>query len=110
MRHRIDKRPSIVGSEAASGWKGSQNMEPQPRSARCVLQDGTTIAGRLYGFPKSVAGEIVINTGMVDYPEALTHPSYSGQILVLTYPLIGHSGVPARTGTDPAFQAGSTQV
>lgn len=70
------------------------NMERQPPAAQLVLEDGTTIAGRLYGFPNSVAGEIVFNTGMVGYPEALTDPSYSGQILVLMYPLIGNYGVP----------------
>src|SRR5258708_12908810 len=72
------------------------NMERQAPVAQLVLEDGTTIAGRLFGFPKSVAGEVVFNTGMVGYPEALTDPSYSGQILVLTYPLIGNYGVPGR--------------
>ena len=47
-----------------------------------------------FGAPTSVAGEVVFNTGMVGYPEALTDPSYRGQILVLTYPLIGNYGVP----------------
>src|SRR5438552_11540721 len=69
-------------------------MEQKPPAARLVLEDGTAIAGRLHGFPKSVAGEIVFNTGMVGYPEALTDPSYAGQILVLTYPLVGNYGVP----------------
>jgi carbamoyl-phosphate synthase small subunit len=62
--------------------------------ARLVLEDGTTFTGRQLGFPKSVSGEVVFNTGMVGYTEALTDPSYSGQILVLTYPLIGNYGVP----------------
>lgn len=59
-----------------------------------VLEDGTSFAGRLLGFPKSVSGEVVFNTGMVGYTEALTDPSYSGQILVMTYPLVGNYGVP----------------
>jgi carbamoyl-phosphate synthase small subunit len=59
-----------------------------------VLEDGTVFRGRLHGFPKSVAGEVVFNTGMVGYTEALTDPSYRGQILVLTYPLVGNYGVP----------------
>ncbi len=46
--------------------------------------------------PPSVAGEVVFNTGMVGYPECFTDPSYEGQILVLTYPLIGNYGVPPR--------------
>ncbi len=47
-----------------------------------------------FGFSKTVFGEIVFNTGMVGYPETLTDPSYNGQILTLTYPLIGNYGVP----------------
>lgn len=62
--------------------------------ARLVLQDGTTYAGRLHGGARSVAGEVVFNTGMVGYTEALTDPSYRGQILALTYPLVGNYGVP----------------
>jgi carbamoyl-phosphate synthase small subunit len=59
------------------------------------LADGSNpIPARSFGAPVSVAGEVVFNTGMVGYPEALTDPSYRGQILVLTYPLIGNYGVP----------------
>lgn len=63
------------------------------RSASLVLRDGTVFEGRLIG-RKSVAGEVVFNTGMVGYPESFTDPSCHGQILVLTYPLIGNYGVP----------------
>lgn len=83
--------------------------ELTPPAAQLVLEDGATIAGRLFGFPKSAAGEVVFNTGMVGYPEALTDPSYRGQILVLTYPLIGNYGVPARNGTDKSFESGRIQ-
>ena len=62
--------------------------------AKLVLADGTVFAGRSLGFPRSVAGEVVFNTGMVGYTESLTDPSYAGQILVLTYPLVGNYGVP----------------
>ena len=59
------------------------------------LADGSTpIPGRSFGAATSVSGEVVFNTGMVGYPEALTDPSYRGQILVLTYPMIGNYGVP----------------
>lgn len=58
------------------------------------LEDGTVFTGKHFGFEKSVAGEVVFNTGMVGYPETLTDPSYTGQILVFTYPLIGNYGVP----------------
>lgn len=61
---------------------------------RLILQDGTTLTGRLRGYARSVAGEVVFNTGMVGYTEALTDPSYRGQIMVLTYPLVGNYGVP----------------
>lgn len=50
--------------------------------------------GRSFGAAVDMSGEVVFNTGMVGYPEALTDPSYRGQILVLTYPLIGNYGVP----------------
>ncbi|MBI2176062.1 glutamine-hydrolyzing carbamoyl-phosphate synthase small subunit [Candidatus Woesearchaeota archaeon] len=62
--------------------------------AKLVLQDGTIFNGFSFGAGKSVPGEVVFNTGMVGYPESLTDPSYKGQILVLTYPLIGNYGVP----------------
>lgn len=58
------------------------------------LADGTAFEGVSFGASRSVSGEVVFNTGMVGYPEALTDPSYRGQILVLTYPLIGNYGVP----------------
>jgi carbamoyl-phosphate synthase small subunit len=61
---------------------------------KLFLEDGTVFSGRSFGYPKPVAGEVVFNTGMVGYPETLTDPSYRGQILVLTYPLIGNYGVP----------------
>lgn len=63
---------------------------------KLILEDGTKIEGVSFGYPRSSAGEVVFNTGMVGYPESLTDPSYFGQILVLTYPLIGNYGVPAR--------------
>ncbi len=60
-----------------------------------VLEDGTTLKGSGFGYPCEVTGEVVFNTGMVGYPEALTDPSYSGQILTQTYPLIGNYGIPS---------------
>jgi carbamoyl-phosphate synthase small subunit len=68
-------------------------------------------AGRLLGCPRGAVGEVVFNTGMVGYLEALTDPSYKGQILVLTYPLIGNYGVPARNGNLPeAFESENVQI
>jgi carbamoyl-phosphate synthase small subunit len=62
---------------------------------RLVLADGFAVEGRSFGADCAVAGEVVFNTGMTGYVEALTDPSYKGQILVLTYPLQGNYGVPA---------------
>lgn len=64
------------------------------KKAKLILQDGHEFEGVSFGFPKSEAGEIVFNTAMTGYPESLTDPSYKGQILVATYPLIGNYGVP----------------
>jgi len=62
--------------------------------AKLVLEDGSVFEGYSFGSKKTMNGEVVFNTGMVGYPESLTDPSYNGQILVLTYPLIGNYGVP----------------
>jgi carbamoyl-phosphate synthase/aspartate carbamoyltransferase len=64
------------------------------------LQDGTVYQGYSFGAQKSVAGELVFQTGMVGYPESITDPSYRGQILVITFPLVGNYGVPSRETTD----------
>ena len=61
--------------------------------AKLILEDGTVYNGFSFGHPESTAGEVVFNTGMAGYPQSLTDPSYSGQILVFTYPLIGNYGV-----------------
>jgi carbamoyl-phosphate synthase small subunit len=61
---------------------------------KLVLEDGTIASGKSFGAHCSMAGEVVFNTAMTGYPESLTDPSYKGQILVLTYPLIGNYGVP----------------
>lgn len=71
-----------------------------------VLEDGTKLTGELFGFSRSVAGEVVFSTAMTGYVETLTDPSFSGQILVLTYPLIGNYGVPQ----PKAFQSKKVQV
>lgn len=80
------------------------------------LEDGTVLAGYSFGSKAAAcSGEVVFNTGMVGYPESLTDPSYRGQILILTYPLIGNYGVPSMTELDelglPAhFESNSVQV
>ncbi len=59
-----------------------------------LLEDGSVFRGKIFGARKKVFGEVVFNTGMVGYTEALTDPSYTGQILASSYPLIGNYGVP----------------
>ncbi|MBD3203587.1 glutamine-hydrolyzing carbamoyl-phosphate synthase small subunit [Candidatus Woesearchaeota archaeon] len=66
------------------------------KKARLVLEDKTEFTGISFGSENSSAGEVVFNTGMVGYPESLTDPSYTGQILTLTYPLIGNYGIPPK--------------
>ncbi len=59
-----------------------------------ILEDGTVFEGKSFGYESSAAGEVVFSTGMVGYTESLSDPSYLGQILTLTYPLIGNYGIP----------------
>ena len=70
------------------------------RRAWLVLEDGTKFEGRSFGYTKPAAGEVVFNTAMTGYPESLTDPSYRGQILVTTYPILGNYGVPPRREKD----------
>ena len=70
------------------------------KEARLILDDGTDFCGWSFGYDANAVGEVVFNTAMTGYPESLTDPSYAGQILVATYPLIGNYGVPD-TGGEP---------
>ena len=74
------------------------------KSATLVLEDGTEFKGKAFGYTKSIAGEIVFNTAMTGYPESLTDPSYKGQILIATYPLIGNYGVPGEGEKDQMLE------
>lgn len=67
---------------------------------KLILDDGTILEGKSFGAEKANAGEVVFNTAMVGYPESLTDPSYLGQILVVTFPLVGNYGVPDNTFTN----------
>ena len=80
---------------------------------KLVLEDGTEMTGTAFGAVEPVAGEVVFNTGMAGYIETLTDPSYRGQILVCTYPLIGNYGVPAarpRKSIDRPYESSQIQV
>lgn len=66
----------------------------ETKRAVLILEDGTQFEGKSFGFESSTSGEVVFNTAMTGYPESLTDPSYEGQILVTTFPLLGNYGVP----------------
>jgi carbamoyl-phosphate synthase small subunit len=81
--------------------------------AYLVLEDGSVYPGKAFGAAVEAEGEVVFTTGMVGYPESLTDPSYRGQILVFTYPLIGNYGVPGadeQDGIPMYFESGQIQV
>ncbi|XP_075367622.1 carbamoyl-phosphate synthase [ammonia], mitochondrial [Mycteria americana] len=76
---------------------GTRLSSIKAQTANLVLEDGTKMKGYSFGYPSSTAGEVVFNTGLSGYTEALTDPSYKGQILTLANPIVGNGGVP-----DPA--------
>lgn len=67
------------------------------RKVTLQLSDGTEFYGKSFGYEQPVAGEVVFNTAMMGYPESLTDPSYAGQLLTMTFPLVGNYGVPPFT-------------
>ncbi|MBI2659524.1 glutamine-hydrolyzing carbamoyl-phosphate synthase small subunit [Candidatus Woesearchaeota archaeon] len=83
------------------------------KEIKLVLENGDEFKGFSFGAERSISGEVVFSTGMVGYPESLTDPSYKGQILVLTYPLIGNYGVPGKeveANLLKNFESGKIQV
>ncbi len=81
--------------------------------AELHLENGMIFKGISFGYTASVAGEVVFNTGMTGYPESLTDPSYRGEILTLTYPLIGNYGVPEFNKEEKIsedFESGAIQI
>lgn len=83
---------------------------PAAVPGRLVLEDGSSWEGTVFGSAAGMAGEVVFNTGMVGYPEAITDPSYYGQILAFTFPLIGNYGIPGADAPGPRFESGRVQV
>ncbi|XP_027533796.1 carbamoyl-phosphate synthase [ammonia], mitochondrial isoform X2 [Neopelma chrysocephalum] len=73
---------------------GPRLLSIKAQTANLVLEDGTKMKGYSFGYPSSTAGEVVFNTGLSGYTEALTDPSYKGQILTLANPIVGNVGVP----------------
>jgi carbamoyl-phosphate synthase small subunit len=72
--------------------------------AKLILEDDKEFHGISFGYEKTVSGEVVFNTAMTGYPESLTDPSYKGQILVLTYPIIGNYGVPSKVKANDLYK------
>jgi len=82
------------------------------KKAVLKLADGSEYEGYSFGYEKSVAGELVFYTAMTGYPESLTDPSYCGQILIPTYPMIGNYGVPSdevENGVSKFFESDKIQ-
>jgi carbamoyl-phosphate synthase small subunit len=79
-------------------------VEFKKQEAKLILEDGEVFEGFSFGSLLNVSGEVVFNTGLVGYPETLTDPSYRGQILVLTYPLIGNYGIPGDEKENDLFK------
>lgn len=89
-------------------------MEKKRKQASLVLQNGHILHGWSFGYDGPASGEVVFSTAMVGYPESLTDPSYSGQILCVSYPLIGNYGIPSREkdsmGLSVNFESGKIHV
>mmetsp|Transcript_34674 Transcript_34674/g.114879 ORF Transcript_34674/g.114879 Transcript_34674/m.114879 type:complete len:1517 (+) Transcript_34674:35-4585(+) len=100
--------------EAFVGSTFGSNSAMFYRQGMLVLEDGTRLRGVSFGCEKPVSGEVVFTTGMVGYPESLTDPSYRGQMLVMTYPIVGNYGVPDdevdEWGLPKHFESDSIQV
>lgn len=93
--------PPISGKISdASQFDSNGSHDASEGLINLELQDGAVYQGYSFGAKKSVAGELVFQTGMVGYPESITDPSYRGQILVITFPLVGNYGVPSRDTMD----------
>lgn len=92
---------SVRGLRRFSSSSASADPSTFARIA-LVLEDGSVFEGLNFGasIDEPVVGEVVFQTGMVGYAEALTDPSYRGQILSMTYPMVGNYGVPAYTETN----------
>ncbi|KAF8531734.1 hypothetical protein JB92DRAFT_3080862 [Gautieria morchelliformis] len=101
-RSPIEPAPPVTAPPVIGG----EYPLPSPMEAVLELGDGSAFRGTSFGAEgKSVAGECVFQTGMVGYTESLTDPSYQGQILILTYPLIGNYGVPSRPSSSTALDS-----
>jgi hypothetical protein len=102
---RIPKTTGAVNASAVAKpshqtTSGIGVHNAQGRRATLVLEDGTRLAATSFGYEGDIGGELVFQTGMTGYPETLTDPSYRGQLLVSTFPLVGNYGVPCTEAID----------
>lgn len=101
---RVKSLKDGLGLAAPRHWNFSRTgvrlLSVKAKTANLVLEDGTRIKGYSFGHPSSVAGEVIFNTGLGGYTEAITDPSYRGQILTLTNPIIGNGGAPDTNAVD----------
>ena len=95
MSRHVHKRLGRVAGLRARAFSKSYTGEGDEVVMR--FADETLMRGHSFGADVGTAGELVFSTGMTGYPESMTDPSYAGQILTCTYPLIGNYGVPPRT-------------
>ena len=87
-------KSAVDTNELGGGLGGTSGVSKRTdRKCTLVLEDGSVFSGQSFGAEVSIAGEVVFNTGMVGYVENFTDPSYKGQILATTYPLLGNYGV-----------------
>ena len=96
---KVGGKPGMMRG-AIKTEKGGIHEHLARTKAVLVLSDGTRLEGFSFGAECSVSGEVVFNTAMVGYPEALTDPSYRGQLLTLTFPMVGNYGVPSDVKDD----------
>ena len=111
------RAPAVISWISSRSHTPFSEISHEGRPMQLELQDGSSYLGTSFGAEKSISGELVFQTGMVGYPESITDPSYRGQILVMTFPLVGNYGVPSRGDRDallgnlPAFfEAGEIHV
>ena len=102
FKNGISKSRETVNTLLTSGENTFREFG-EKNNMKLELEDGTICLGVGFGAQRSVAGELVFQTGMVGYPESITDPSYRGQILVITFPLMGNYGVPSRETMDETF-------
>src|SRR5437870_2491634 len=90
-----DSSPLWIFSKAAMNRRTPKTLESSMSDvvAKLALEDGTVYTGRSFGAVGETFGEVVFNTSMTGYQEVLTDPSYKGQIVAMTYPLIGNYGI-----------------